>query len=52
VYRRLNELIDTRLAKSKLTIAKDDNHWNRYQATVNALSVTVSGGELEATVDE
>jgi predicted transcriptional regulator len=52
VYRRLNELVDAGLATAELTIAKDGNHRNRYEASVDGLSVTVSDGELEATVDE
>jgi predicted transcriptional regulator len=52
VYRRLNELVDAGLVTAEITIAEDGNHRNRYEATVNGLSVTVSDGELEATVDE
>lgn len=51
VYRRLNTLVDAGLATAELTVAEDGNHRNRYEATVNSVSVTVDDGELEATVD-
>jgi len=52
VYRRLNTLVDAGLATAELTVAKDGNHRNRYEATVSGISVTVGDGELEAMVDE
>jgi predicted transcriptional regulator len=52
VYRRLNALVEADLVTAETTLAKDGNHRNRYETTVKGLSVTVSDGELEATVDE
>ncbi|WP_336037330.1 ArsR/SmtB family transcription factor [Halobacterium yunchengense] len=49
-YRRLNDLKDAGLVTSQMMVRKDGNHWERYEATVTELSVTVDDGRIEATV--
>lgn len=50
-YRRLNALQDAGLVTTEMVLCEDGNHWERYEATVTELSVTVDDGCIEATVD-
>lgn len=50
-YRRLNALEDAGLVNTEMVFCEDGNHWERYEAAATELSVTVTDGSIEATVD-
>ncbi|ELZ50487.1 transcriptional regulator [Halorubrum coriense DSM 10284] len=49
-YRRLNELQDAGLITSECYVAPDGHHREQFTASAQHISVSLDGGEVEATV--
>ena len=49
-YRRLNELQDAGLVTSECYVAPDGHHRERFSASAQHLSVSLDGGDIEATI--
>lgn len=49
-YRRLNELQDAGLVTSECYIAPDGHHREQFTAAAQHLSVSLDGGDIEATI--
>lgn len=50
VYRRLNRLVEAGIVESNLKPCADGRHRNVFEATLDAVSLTVTGDGLSATV--
>jgi len=50
-YRRLNDLRDAGLVTAETVIGEEGHHRERFEAAADALSVSLSGGAITATVD-
>ncbi|OYR91278.1 transcriptional regulator, partial [Halorubrum sp. E3] len=49
-YRRLNELQDAGLVTSECYVASDGHHREQFSASAQHLSVSLDGGDIEASI--
>jgi len=50
-YRRLNDLRDAGLVSAETAISEDGHHRERFEAAVEGLSVSLSDGDITASVE-